>query len=55
MRPLRKEPNYLIYYIYTTSKWNWAGHAARTTDNWVNEVLSWAPIGKRYRGRLIIR
>ena len=29
----------------------WAGHAARATDNWANEVLFWAPIGRRNRGR----
>ena len=34
-----------------TSTWNWAGHAARVTDDWANGVLSGAPIGKRNRGR----
>jgi len=38
-----------------TSKWNWVGHAARATDNWADEVLFWDLIGKRNRGRPIIR
>jgi len=40
-----------ILQMLKTSKLNWPGHAARATDNWANEVLPWAPIGKRNRGR----
>jgi len=40
-----------IIIILKTSKWNWAGHVARATDNWANEGLFWAPIGKRDRDR----
>jgi len=44
-----------ILQMLKTSKRNWAGHAARATNNWATEVLSWAPIGKRNSGRLKTR
>ena len=36
-----------------SSKWKWAGHLTRTTDNrWTKRLTEWQPrIGKRKRGR----
>ena len=34
-----------------TAERKWAGHAARATDNWANDLLKWAPSGKGKRGR----
>ena len=34
-----------------TSKWNWAGHAARAKDNRALDIMKWNTIGKRKRGR----
>jgi len=28
-----------------SSKWKWAGHAARPADNWANNLVKWKPSG----------
>jgi len=40
-----------VLQMLKTSKWNWAGHAARANNNWALSVIKWDPIGKRKRGR----
>jgi len=32
-------------------KWKWAGHIARMTDNWANDLTMWHPSSKRKPGR----
>jgi len=38
-----------VLQMLKTSKWNWAGHAARANNNWALSIIKWDPTGKRKR------
>ena len=40
-----------VVHNYRRTKWDWAGHIARITDNrWAHKITYWRPENKRKRG-----